>query len=52
MFEYQKALMLAFDTRFRLQNNLCEFHNTHPQIKKDLFVVKTRFSMLVQLIRI
>ena len=29
-FVYQKAF-----TSVRLQNNLCDFHNTHQQIHKD-----------------
>ena len=44
---YKKALKLTFNNSFLTRNNLSEFLNIHPQIKKGCFVVKTRFQKVV-----
>ena len=47
IFVYKKALILTFNNSYLTKNNLCEFLNTHPQIQKGYFVVKTRFQKVV-----
>ena len=48
MFVYQKAFLPTFNTSFYflLQNNLCEFQNIHPQIKRFKPGFKLRFCIV------